>query len=91
MGEKLESLLLEYLSGLEAAKDKADAGDPSAYKAYKPVNYIVITDGVPSLSNLRNDPISDRADQMYPQRTTQSLSSWLRHDDWMRGIFPSLR
>jgi hypothetical protein len=48
IGEKLESLLLEYLGKLEAAKGLADAGDPSVLKSIKPVNYIVITDGAPS-------------------------------------------
>jgi len=48
MGEKLEVLLLEYLTGLEHAKDMAANGDPTAFKALKPVNFIVITDGAPS-------------------------------------------
>jgi hypothetical protein len=52
MGEKLESLLLPYLAALECAKDKADAGDPRALKAHKPVNFIVITDGAPSAPSL---------------------------------------
>jgi hypothetical protein len=48
MAEKLEELLLAYMSALERAKDLADAGDMMAMKAIKPVNYIVITDGSPS-------------------------------------------
>jgi hypothetical protein len=44
IGEKLEELLLEYVSALEDAKDT----DVARFKAIKPVNYIVITDGVPS-------------------------------------------
>ncbi|KAG8851897.1 hypothetical protein FRB91_007260 [Serendipita sp. 411] len=47
-GEKLEALLLDYLLRLETAKQQADAGDPSALAAVKPVNYLVITDGAPS-------------------------------------------
>jgi len=48
MGEKLEKLLLEYLSTLEDAKDKAECGNPTALRAIKPVNFIMITDGAPS-------------------------------------------
>lgn len=51
MGEKLEELLLDYMSGLESAKDIADStGDQSVLKSIKPVNYIVLTDGAPSRS-----------------------------------------
>jgi len=45
IGEKLESLLLYYLQGLEQAKARLDAGDQRAMKNVKPVNYIIITDG----------------------------------------------
>lgn len=47
-GEKLEELLLDYLLRLEHAKERADAGDHSALREIKPVNYLVITDGAPS-------------------------------------------
>jgi hypothetical protein len=51
MGEKLEELLLDYLLSLENAKDIADStGDHTALKSIKPVNYIVLTDGAPSMS-----------------------------------------
>ncbi|KAH9844363.1 uncharacterized protein C8Q71DRAFT_41712 [Rhodofomes roseus] len=45
IGEKLETLLLYYLDGLERAKARADEGDHSFMKSIKPVNYIMITDG----------------------------------------------
>jgi hypothetical protein len=48
MGEKLEELLLEYLFVLDKARDLHDAGDSTALKSVKPINYIVITDGSPS-------------------------------------------
>ncbi|KAH9948796.1 hypothetical protein B0H21DRAFT_689433 [Amylocystis lapponica] len=48
IGEKLESLLLYYLAGLEQAKARYDAGDSRALRSVKPVNYIVITDGAPT-------------------------------------------
>lgn len=48
IGEKLESLLLYYMDNLEKAKAHADEGDQSLMKMIKPVNYIIITDGVPS-------------------------------------------
>jgi len=44
IGEKLEELLLEYVSGLEHAKDT----DPALLKSIKPINYIVLTDGAPT-------------------------------------------
>ncbi|KAG8876206.1 hypothetical protein FRC20_002178 [Serendipita sp. 405] len=47
IGEKLEILLLDYLSRLETAKRHADVGEHSALAAIKPVNYLVITDGAP--------------------------------------------
>ncbi|KZT29376.1 hypothetical protein NEOLEDRAFT_1153908 [Neolentinus lepideus HHB14362 ss-1] len=45
IGERLESLLLDYLEKLEKAKDEYNAGDRGAMAGIKPVNYIVITDG----------------------------------------------
>ncbi|KAG8823431.1 hypothetical protein FRC17_009338 [Serendipita sp. 399] len=47
-GEKLETLLLDYLLRLENAKQQAEDGDASALASIKPVNYLVITDGAPS-------------------------------------------
>ena len=44
IGSRLEDLLLPYLAQIEAAqKDSREA-----LKRIKPVNYIIITDGVPS-------------------------------------------
>jgi hypothetical protein len=40
--------LLNYLSGLEHAKEMAEAGDNSLFQQIKPVNFLVITDGAPS-------------------------------------------
>jgi len=50
LGGKLEELLLIYMDQLETAKASKE---PNAMKVVKPVNYIVITDGVPS-----DDPAS---------------------------------
>ena len=47
IGEKLEELLLYYLDSLDSAKA---SGGQAAVKNIKPVNYIVLTDGVPSES-----------------------------------------
>jgi hypothetical protein len=49
IGEKLEELLLSYLDKIENAKAREAAGDLTAMKAIKPVNFIVLTDGAPSL------------------------------------------
>jgi hypothetical protein len=48
IGERLETLFLDYLGRLEKAKDRYDAGDTDAMANIKPVNYIVLTDGSPS-------------------------------------------
>ncbi|OJT05416.1 hypothetical protein TRAPUB_3857 [Trametes pubescens] len=45
IGERLEDLMLYYLNELDAAKE---SGGVAAFKKLKPVNYIVITDGVPT-------------------------------------------
>ncbi|KAI0832719.1 hypothetical protein BC628DRAFT_1348038 [Trametes gibbosa] len=50
IGERLEDLLLYYLNELDAAKK---SGGVAAVKAMKPVNYIILTDGVPT-----DDPAS---------------------------------
>ncbi|KAI0331305.1 hypothetical protein GY45DRAFT_1345436 [Cubamyces sp. BRFM 1775] len=50
IGEKLEELLLFYLDSLDAAKA---SGGQAAVRNIKPVNYIVLTDGVPT-----DDPAS---------------------------------
>jgi len=48
IGEKLEELLLSYLDKIENAKAREAAGDLTAMKAIKPVNFIVLTDGAPT-------------------------------------------
>ncbi|KAF9266189.1 hypothetical protein L218DRAFT_897162 [Marasmius fiardii PR-910] len=45
IGERLETLLRDYLSRLEAAHD---SGSTVAIQKIKPVNYIIITDGAPT-------------------------------------------
>ena len=61
IGEKLEELLLDYLGHLDDAKD---CGSPAVFKAIKPVNYIVITDGAPSMclstSSIQRDVLTMR-------------------------------
>jgi uncharacterized protein YegL len=44
IGERIESLILPYLARLETAK----AAGIEALKRFKPVNYIIITDGAPT-------------------------------------------
>ncbi|CAE7150734.1 unnamed protein product [Rhizoctonia solani] len=44
-GEKLEELLLAYMSRLERAREEDPEGE---FKLIKPVNFIVITDGAPT-------------------------------------------
>ncbi|KAH8118411.1 hypothetical protein DFH11DRAFT_1502555 [Phellopilus nigrolimitatus] len=48
IAQKLEELLHEYLSELDAAKQDINRGDLRALQRVKPVNYIIITDGVPT-------------------------------------------
>ncbi|KAI6042826.1 hypothetical protein EDC04DRAFT_2866592 [Pisolithus marmoratus] len=48
IGERLESLLSDYLRNLERAQRRHERGDSSALKRIKPVNFIVITDGCPT-------------------------------------------
>lgn len=48
IAEKLEELLQDYLSNLETAKQAYDRGNHHLMHHIKPVNYIIITDGVPS-------------------------------------------
>jgi len=45
IGGKLEEFLLRYMDKLENAKAQELAGDHTAMKTVKPVNYIVLTDG----------------------------------------------
>ena len=49
IGEKLEELLLGYLDKIENAKAREAAGKANAKKSIKPVNFIVLTDGAPSM------------------------------------------
>ncbi|KAI6040407.1 hypothetical protein EDC04DRAFT_2677527 [Pisolithus marmoratus] len=48
IGERLETLLSDYLRNLERAQRRHERGDSSALKRIKPVNFIVITDGCPT-------------------------------------------
>ncbi|KAI0677261.1 hypothetical protein C8Q78DRAFT_960178 [Trametes maxima] len=50
IGERLEELMLYYLNELDAAKE---TGGQALVKTIKPVNYIILTDGVPT-----DDPAS---------------------------------
>ena len=49
IGEKLDVLLSSYIRRLELVQPKHDLGNTSAPKQIKPVNFIVITDGVPCM------------------------------------------
>jgi len=49
IGDKLETLLSDYIRNLESAQRQLDSGNKSALKQIKPVNFIVITDGAPSM------------------------------------------
>lgn len=52
-GAKLEHLLRDYLFKLEKAQKKmVEQDDHSDMRRCKPVNFIVITDGAPSTSDL---------------------------------------
>ncbi|KAI5123394.1 hypothetical protein M0805_006102 [Coniferiporia weirii] len=48
LAQKLEELLQSYLSTLDSAKQDVSRGDLRAVQRVKPVNYIIITDGVPT-------------------------------------------
>ncbi|KIJ69750.1 hypothetical protein HYDPIDRAFT_78441 [Hydnomerulius pinastri MD-312] len=48
IGQKLDELVGDYITKLEAAKRRKDKGDTFALKQIKPINFIVITDGVPT-------------------------------------------
>ncbi|KAF8834561.1 hypothetical protein BDN67DRAFT_975920 [Paxillus ammoniavirescens] len=45
---KLDVLVGNYIRKLEQASKRRDKGDPSALERIKPVNFILITDGVPT-------------------------------------------
>ena len=56
-GAKLEKLLREYLQKLEKAQKKlVEHDDESEMRRCKPVNFIVITDGVPCTSMVQETP-----------------------------------
>jgi len=48
LGGRLEEFLLDYLGRLERYKAALDSGKAANLSKVKPVNYIVITDGVPT-------------------------------------------
>lgn len=48
LARKLEELLHDYISDLERAQQEIRRGDLNALRRIKPVNYIIITDGVPT-------------------------------------------
>ncbi|KIK73730.1 hypothetical protein PAXRUDRAFT_177636, partial [Paxillus rubicundulus Ve08.2h10] len=48
IAHKLDTLVGDYLRKLEKASRKRDRGDPLPLQNMKPVNFIVITDGVPT-------------------------------------------
>lgn len=71
IGERLEDLMLYYLNELDAAKE---SGGVAAVKKLKPVNYIIITDGVPSEYSGPGTPSFDAcADCSLCQPTIQPL------------------
>jgi len=47
-GARLEKLLLDYLERIERAKQLKNAGQPETFASIKPVDFIVITDGIPT-------------------------------------------
>lgn len=52
LARRLEELLNDYISELEQAQREILRGDLNALRRIKPVNYIIITDGVPSESHV---------------------------------------
>lgn len=48
LARRLEELLHDYISELEQAQREILRGDTHALRRIKPMNYIIITDGVPS-------------------------------------------
>ncbi|THH11715.1 hypothetical protein EW145_g474 [Phellinidium pouzarii] len=48
LGRKIEELLHDYLTILESAKQDVSRGDLRAVQRVTPINYIIITDGVPT-------------------------------------------
>lgn len=50
LAARLDRLMLYYMDQLDRAKAAAEAGDHRALRAVKPINYIIITDGAPSMS-----------------------------------------
>lgn len=89
IGDKLEALLSDYLQNLESAQRERDSGNIHALKQIKPVNFIVITDGIPSmyllLHGFHHKLISD------PQRTIRRASLLPLPGGWTPGISRSLR
>jgi uncharacterized protein YegL len=89
IGEKLEELLLEYVSALEDAKDT----DPARFKSIKPINYIVLTDGAPTDDpetvivatarrlDARNFPITQVGIQFVQIGSSQRATDYLRELD----------
>ena len=89
IGDKLESLLLEYIGGLERAKERAEAGDGAALKEYKPVNYIVLTDGAPStFSLILGFHTLPFLESTFEQRMTQNRLLWRQQSAWTRRTSP---
>jgi len=95
IGERLEELMHPYLDRIEAAK----AAGPEALKRIKPVNYIVITDGVPSDDpeavivaaarrlDANNFPLSQLGIQFVQVGDEQSATKFLRNmDDALQHI-----
>jgi len=95
IGEKLEELLLLYLSDLDSAKDN----DAPLSKSIKPVNYIVITDGAPTddpeaviVATARrldagNFPITQVGIQFVQIGNSQSATDYLKElDDGLSAV-----
>jgi hypothetical protein len=49
IAEKLEKLLLKYIERLERSNARYKSGNADATCSIKPINYIILTDGISSM------------------------------------------
>ena len=84
IAEKLEELLNDYLSTLENAKQAKERGIHFAMEGIKPVNYIIITDGVPSECGVSHELVHILTS--FAQLTTPNLLLFKLRSASMRGV-----
>ena len=87
IAEKLEELLNDYLSTLENAKQAKERGIHFAMEGIKPVNYIIITDGVPSECGVSHELVYILTS--FAQLTTPNLLLFKLRSASTRGVFLS--